>query len=217
MPFYDYQDSLNIQKGNPGLRPEFTTSLDMNYNKSFKNRHTLLFSMYYKRTTSLISRYQVKEVNSNNITIVNTYVNANNAHAYGIEISARNPISKWLEFSSTLTLYNSGINGTNLSNDLNNNLWSFTARVNTSFKFPNNWNMQINSNYRSKTMLPRGSTDVIIGGGSSFGAFVQTTAQGYVDAVYGIDFALRKEFMKDRKASLSLSISDILRTRVNSI
>lgn len=219
MPFYDYQDSLNIQKGNPGLRPEFTTSLEINYNNSLKNRHTLLFSMYYKHTTSLISRYQIKEVNStsNSTTIVNTYVNANNAHAYGIEISARNPINKWLEFSSTLTLYNSGINGTNLSKDLNNNLWSFTARVNTSFKFSNNWNMQINSNYRSKTMLPRGSTDIIVGGGSSFGAFVQTTAQGYVDAVYGIDFALRKEFMKDRKASLSLSISDVLRTRVNSI
>ena len=77
--------------------------------------------------------------------------------------------------------------------------------------------MQINSNYRSKTMLPRGSTDVIVGGGSSFGSFVQTTAQGYVDAVYGIDFALRKEFMKESKASLSLSISDVLRTRVNSI
>jgi hypothetical protein len=144
-------------------------------------------------------------------------VNANSAHAYGLEISARNPVRKWLEFSSTVTLYNSGINGTNLSKDLNNSLWSFTARVNTTFKFPNNWNMQVNSNYRSKTMLPRGSADVIVGGGSSFGAFVQTTAQGYVDAVYGIDFALRKEFMKDRKASLSLSISDVLRSRVNRI
>jgi outer membrane receptor protein involved in Fe transport len=218
-PFYDYQDSLNIQKGNPGLRPEFTTSLEMNYNKSLKNRHTLLFSMYYKHTTSLISRYQIKEINSNSnsTTIVNTYVNANSAHAYGLEISARNPIRKWLEFSSTVTLYNSGIDGTNLSKDLNNSLWSFTARVNTTFKFPNNWNMQVNSNYRSKTMLPRGSADVIVGGGSSFGAFVQTTAQGYVGAVYGIDFALRKEFMKDRKASLSLSISDVLRTRVNRI
>ncbi|MFN6375546.1 MAG: TonB-dependent receptor domain-containing protein [Chitinophagia bacterium] len=218
-PFYDYQDSLNIQKGNPGLRPEFTSSLEMNYNKSLKNRHTLLFSIYYKYTSSLISRYQIKEINSssNNTTIVNTYVNANSAHAYGLEISARNPVLKWLEFSSTITLYNSGINGINLTQELIDNLWSFTARINTTFKFPSNWNMQINTNYRSKTILPRGSADVIVGGGSSFGAFVQTTAQGYVDAVYGIDFALRKEFMKDRKASLSLSISDVLRTRVNSI
>lgn len=219
MPFYDYLDSLNIQRGNPGLKPEFTNSLEMNYSKNLKKRQTLMFSIYYKHTTNLISRYQIKEANpsSNTSSLVNTYVNASSAHAYGLEASARNPVNKWLEFSSTVTFYNSGINGTNLSKDLSNNLWSFTARVNTTFKFSNNWNMQINSNYRSRTMLPRGSTDVIVGGGSSFGAFVQTTVQGYVDAVYGIDFAVRKEFMKEKRASLSLSVSDILRSRVNSI
>jgi len=219
MPFYDYQDSLNVQKGNPGLRPEFTTSLELNYNKRLKKRHTLLISGYYKHTTNLISRLQVKELNPIDASslLVNTYVNARSAYAYGLEFSARNPINKWLEFSSTFTVYNSGINGTNLSDDLTNNLWSFTGRINTSFKFSKDWTMQVNSNYKSKTILPRGSTDVIVGGGSSFGAFVQTTAQGYVDAVYAVDFALRKEFLKDNRASLSLSISDVFRSRVSSI
>ena len=39
-------------------------------------------------------------------------------------------------------------------------------------------------------------------------------ANGYTEPVYGFDIALKKEFLKDKSASLSLSMNDILRTRV---
>ncbi|MFZ9301356.1 MAG: outer membrane beta-barrel protein, partial [Chitinophagaceae bacterium] len=43
--------------------------------------------------------------------------------------------------------------------------------------------------------------------------FVQTTAQGYVKPNYSLDFAIRKEFLKEKKGSLSLSINDLFKTR----
>ena len=43
------------------------------------------------------------------------------------------------------------------------------------------------------------------GGGSS--------AQGYTRPNYGIDAAIKYEFLKDKKASLSLSMNDIFKTK----
>ena len=46
-PFYDISDSLNISKGNPGLRPEFTNSLELSYSKIFKNRDNFIASSIF--------------------------------------------------------------------------------------------------------------------------------------------------------------------------
>jgi hypothetical protein len=53
------------------------------------------------------------------------------------------------------------------------------------------------------------------GGGGNWGGFVQTTAQGYVKPFYNIEAAIKKDFLKDKKGSLSLSINDIFKSRRN--
>ena len=40
----------------------------------------------------------------------------------------------------------------------------------------------------------------------------EVTAQGSNDPQYSVDFGLRKEFLKDKKASFSFNINDILNT-----
>ena len=226
MPFYDYTDTLNIQRGNPGLKPEFTNSFEFNYNKNFKKSHSLLLSAYYKHTTDLITRYQVKETNpiTNKPMIVNTFVNANSSQAYGFEATAKDPVSSWLDLTTNINIYNSSINGTNLSSDLNNSLWSFFAKMNANFKLPKNWSIQVSGDYRSKSILPQSSGGGGQGGGrpgggmggGGFGGFTQTTAQGYINPAYGVDMAIRKDFMKEKRASLTLSVSDVFKTRVYS-
>ena len=52
-------------------------------------------------------------------------------------------------------------------------------------------------------------------GGGNWGGFTQTTAQGYNYANYGVDIAIRKDFMKEKRASLTLSVNDIFKTRVS--
>ena len=41
----------------------------------------------------------------------------------------------------------------------------------------------------------------------------QSSSQGYIRSFWGVDAAIKKNFLKDNKASVSLSISDIFRTR----
>lgn len=226
LPFIDYTDSLNIQRGNPNLVPEFTSSFEANYQKTFKKGHSLLASLYYKYTDNLITRYQILEPSPipGRDVIINTYINANNSQAYGLELTSRNPIKSWVEVTTNLNVYNSSINSENLKEDLNNEIWSFFGKMNINFKLPKNVSIQLTGDYRSRTILPQGGGGGGgrgMGGGGGFGGggfggFVQTTAQGYVNPNYGVDIAIRWEFMKERRASLTLSMNDLFRTRVYS-
>ncbi len=227
LPFVDYTDSLNIQRGNPNLVPEFTSSFELNYQKTFKKGHSLLASLYYKFTDNLITRYQILEPSAipGRDVIINTYINANSSQAYGLELTSRNPIKSWVEVTTNVNVYNSSINSENLKEDLNNEIWSFFGKMNLNFKLPKNFTIQLSGDYRSRTILPQGGGGGggrgmggggFGGGGGGFGGFVQTTAQGYVNPNYGVDIALRYEFMKERRASLTLSMNDLFKTRVYS-
>ncbi len=83
IPFADYTDELNITEGNPNLVPEFTSSFEMSYSKTFNKNHNFLASAYYKKTTNLITRYLEKGVNpfTGREAFINTYINANSSKA----------------------------------------------------------------------------------------------------------------------------------------
>lgn len=229
LPFVDYTDSLNISRGNPGLVPEFTSSFELSYQKNLKKGHSVLFTAWYKYTNNLITRYQIKEASpiAGRDVIINTFINANNSRAYGLEATFRNPLTKWLELTTNLNFYNSKINTNNLTSSVAiNDLWSFFGKMNMAIKLPKSFSIQLSGDYQSKTILPQGGGGGGGrggmgmgggmrggGGGGGWGGFVQTTAQGYVKPNYSVDFAIRKEFLKEKKGSLSLSVNDIFKTR----
>jgi len=49
-----------------------------------------------------------------------------------------------------------------------------------------------------------------------FGGGNIPSAQGYIKPFYGVDIAIRKDFLKNNAASLTLQMSDVFRTRLNS-
>jgi len=225
LPFIDYTDSLNINRGNPELVPEFTNSMELNYQISMKGNHGLFFSGYFKQTDNLITRFQVKEAStvSSKDVLINTYINANSSRAYGLELTSRNPITKWLETTTNLNVFNSSINSSNLQVDLNNSLWSFFGKVNMNIKLPSSFTLQLTGDYRSKSILPQnsgggggrgGGGGPMGGGGGGWGGFTQTTAQGYVMPNYGFEFALRKDFLKEKRGSLTFSMNDMFKTKI---
>lgn len=216
IPYYDFSDSLNISRGNPKLVPEFTNMFELSYDVNFKNGNNIIATAYYRQTNNLITRYQYRDKNPNpNIAdsiFISSYANANSSNAYGLEVTATNKIADWWTLTSNVNLYNSKINGSNLQSGLTNQKVSWFGKMNNTFKLPKNYSIQFTGDYTSKTILPPNRNGG--GGGRFFGGGDLSTANGYTDPVYGFDLAIKKDFLKDKSASLTLSMNDIFRTRL---
>ncbi len=65
--------------------------------------------------------------------------------------------------------------------------------------------------YQCKTNIPVNTNQGGFGGGV-FGQ-AQSSSQGYIRPFWGMDVAVRKSFLKNNAATVSLSFSDIFRTR----
>jgi outer membrane receptor protein involved in Fe transport len=219
-PFTDYSDSLNLSRGNPNLKPEFTNSLELSYQKTFPKSNSLLVSAYYKLTNNLITRYQATEKNPiiNDTVFVNTFINANSSFVGGLEFISKNKLRPWWDITTNLNLYTSKINTNDPAIQTVGQLYSWFGKINNSFKLPKNFTLQLSGDYTSKTVLaPGGSASSGGGGRGGFGQSVSGNAQGYSKPTYGVDAALKYEFMKNKVASFTLSVSDIFKTRQSDI
>ena len=212
IPYIDYTDSLNLSKGNPNLKPEFTNSLELSYLHNFDRSNNLLASLWYKNTNDLITRFQVSEFDSvlHRNVIINTYENANSSDAYGFEITVKNTITKWVDLTTNANFYNSQIIGSAEQNGITNKQFSWFGKLIMNIKLPANFSIQLTGNYQSQTSLPINNQG---GGMMNYGGGASSTLQGYNKATYGLDGALKFEFMKNKAASLTLNCSDILKTR----
>ncbi|MBX3257235.1 MAG: TonB-dependent receptor [Chitinophagaceae bacterium] len=219
IPFYDVSDILNISVGNPGLRPEFTNSFELNYNKSLGKGHSLLTSVYYKKTDNLITRYQGLQYDvplpdgKLDSAMVISFINANSSRSYGLELTSKNPLAKWMDVTTNFNFYNAQIDNSGLDSTLGvNDRWAFLGKMNINFKLPANFTIQLSGEYQSRTLVPQDGGGRRGGGGGFFGG-ASSASQGYINPNYGVDIAVRKEFMKDKRAAVTLSVNDIFKTR----
>lgn len=225
IPYTDITDPQNYSKGNPALQPEFTNSFELSYQKTFPKNYSLLVSTYFKYTTDLITRYTYYDKISAGGTAADsayftTYRNANSSMSYGLEVTGRTPLTKWWDMTTNVNLYNSKINADNIDNVPTNSIVSYFIKWNNSFKLPANFSIQLSGDYQSKSVLPQssgngggGGRGGGGGGGGMFGGAPQPSAQGYINPNYGVDIAIRKDFLKNKAASATLSVNDVFRTR----
>jgi ferric enterobactin receptor len=211
VPYTDYSDTLNVTRGNPGLVPEFTINSEMTYMKTFPHNSTLLISAYYKYTTNLITRYQDSGLNPiGEPVLINTYENASNAYTVGGEITGTVTLTKWWDASLNLNIYNSHINTNNLNEPSQPAITSGFGKFNSNFKMPGNITIQLTGIYQSKTNLPVNLSSQQFGPPNST---IQSSSQGYIKAYGGVDIAVKKTFFKNNTGSLTVSMTDIFRTR----
>ncbi len=221
LPSYDFSDPQNPSVGNPNLKPEFTHSFELSYNNAHKKQANFLATVYFKYSENLITRYIYKDVNRNvpNATdslYYGSYINANTAFTYGLELTEKLPITKWWDAMVNFNLYNTNINATIPNQSINNSLASWFTKINSTFKLAKGLSLQITWENRSKTIIPQSGGG---GGrmGGMFGGGSQTLAQGYtLPRNFDIDVALRKEWTwkNGQSGSINLSMNDIFATRV---
>jgi outer membrane receptor protein involved in Fe transport len=222
-PFTDYSDSLNLSRGNPNLKPQFTNSFELTYSLTYAGNANFLASAYYKNTTNLITRLASLGTNpvNNRPVIINTYVNAKSSFVGGLEFIARNSITRWWDITGNVNIFTSKINTIDTGQFAVTPIgeqWSYYLKAFNTFKVTKSISFQLSGDFTSKTVLPPGGSANNGGNqGRGFGGTVSGNANGYNRPTGGVDAAIRYEFMKNKAASLTLSASDIFRTRVSDI
>ncbi len=225
IPFYDYSDPVNISVGNPNLIPEFTNLVELGYQYQIDKNHSVLATAYGRITNDLITRYQFKDKNildpTKDSIAYNSFINANSANTFGLELTSKDKLTKWWDVTTNLNLFNSTLKTGSIVGGVTNAQFSWFAKINNNFKLPKNYSIQLSGDYQAKTILPAGGGGGgggrgggMFSGGGGFGQS-QSGAQGYIKPNYGVEIAIRKDFLKNNAASLTLQMNDVFRTKVN--
>lgn len=139
-PFTFINNPYSYFRGNPYLKPQFTHSLEANYD--FKKK--LFVSLSYQRTIDMIS--EVTEIGNAADVIGGTRANLNRMDSYSLTINAPfQPFKGW-----DLNLYAGAFN--NSIKDLqgfSNKQTTFTASLNTTVSLPAVFMLDANGSYQS--------------------------------------------------------------------
>ncbi len=221
LPNYNITDPLNISIGNPNLIPEFTNLAEISYQNQLSKKTSFLATVYYKNTNNLITNYQYRDKNPDTATnypkpdtvLITSYANANTSYNVGLELTTKTKLTKWWDFNVNVNVYNSTLKAGALAGGADNSQFSMFGKINNSFTLPKNFSIQLSGDYQARTILPPGRGG---GGGGMMMMFggSQVGAQGYIKPNYGVDIAIKKEFMKNKAASVTLQMNDIFRTKL---
>ncbi len=182
-PFRSYMDKYTIRTGNPALKPEYTDSYELNYMHKFKKGSFLSVEGFYRATNNLIS--QVQTVGTDGIYYLST-TNMNNDYSLGTEVMGNIDIVKWLQVNTSFSLYDYRLKGQLNGASIDRESTNYTARLNTTVKFPDASRMQLMASYSGPTV----------------------SAQGDRSGMFFTNLSYRKDFMK-RKLSVTASVRDI--------
>lgn len=184
-PFIDKSDPLTWHMGNPDLKPEYINSYEMGHIKDWK-KISLTSQVFYKMTDNVVSRYRKTDT----LGIITVYpINMSKAESYGLEFIINTQPAKFMRLMGTFSYYNTKVMGSDGDNDLTNSMLSYDAKFNASFFLPKNFSFQINGMFNGPSVM----------------------AQATRTSFYTVDAGIRKELW-NRKASLSLRLSDIFNT-----
>ena len=195
-PRIDFSDSTNISYGNPDLLPSYSSSLELNYLKTWE-RHTLSAGVFWRYRDGIVQN--VKYMDGD--IMKNTYINVSKGQDLGVEVVAKNRLFKdILQLTTSANLYwntisaaeyHSFVNGEKIDVALPaQSTLAWSARINAQFMFTKTFSGQISARYRSPRVVAQGSTT----------------------HSYSIDLGLRKTFL-DRRLILAFNVRDILDSR----
>ena len=185
-PYIDYSDSLNIETGNPALKPEFSNSFEFGMQKTWR-LGSVTSSLFYKKTNDVVE--DISRLQSNGVTITKP-MNINTNSSYGLEtVGSANPI-KWMKVNANVSLFRNENSAIPEENIEGSSRFSWSSRLNMTFIPWEGGSLQVIGTYNSPTR----------------------EVQEYHKAQYFADASFRQDMFKN-KLSLSLRLTDIFNTR----
>lgn len=188
MPFIMSTDARSYRIGNPVLRPEMNTIVEVNHLLPFAGKGNWLSSLYGRFTSDVITSFTSPLQSDPNI-LVTTYVNGKQNQSFGLENTVK--LTLWKGSEATLNgnvqwisigLTQDGVNYSNQG-------VAFDGKANVSQKLPKGFTLQVNADYDGPRTIP----------------------QGHTLERYSMDVTVRKEFSK--RFFLTASANNIFDSR----
>ena len=206
-PYVDITDPMNIRVGNPALRPEFTNSFELNYNRTFSTGNVLV-STYFRNNTDDITMYsdtisskQLEDLHNAAIdpnALLTTFINADRTNRTGIEVTWQQKIGTAFDFTPNFNAQYRDVKATVNGMDLSNQGFNWSTKLMANYrvtgvrsKFANNFSFQLSGEYESPRVMP----------------------QGKQKEQYNMDFAIRKDLFKDKAGTITFNINDVFNSR----
>lgn len=206
-PYIEISDPVNLRQGNPQLQPEFINSFELNYSKNYSGGN-FLGVVYWRNNPNDITQYsdtitteqlaQLENAAVDPNAILNTWVNASTTNRYGAEFTLQHKLGPNFEITPTVNLQYRTVKANINDVDLSNQGFSWEGRLISNYKIKtdrsklfNNLSFQLIADYESPEVIP----------------------QGRRLSEFDMDFAVRKDFLKKNRASITLGINDVFNTR----
>ena len=193
--FPKYDDAEIIKVGNPALRPQFTNSVELGYKINWE-KGSLYNAIYHRFADGTITRISSTVPPSN--LIYATFQNVNKSYNTGIEMVLAQEISKLYSFNINLNAYRNQIDAFTVENKYpsthtfsadKQEIYSGNIKLNNTFHFPKNIDLQFTGIYLAPDIIP----------------------QGKIKSRFSLDFGLKKAIQKG-KGELFFNATDILNT-----
>jgi outer membrane receptor protein involved in Fe transport len=185
-PFVSYTDPYDLSFGNPQLKPEFINSYELGYTR-FWQKTTINPSLFYRYTDGMITRFRTMDEAGIAYT---TFENLNRATSYGAELILSQQLFAWWRANGTFSYYRQIVEGSGPMMEMQNDSYSWSARLVNNITMGKGWDLQVNGFYRSPVVM----------------------LQGEMKEMYSADLGLRKTLL-DRKGTVSLRLSDMFNTQ----
>tara|TARA_R110002051_G_scaffold290773_2_gene354472 strand:+ start:4235 stop:6589 length:2355 start_codon:yes stop_codon:yes gene_type:complete len=187
-PIRQLSTPLLILTGNPSLVPQFTNSVELNYNRKLE-RGNFTFGGFYRRINDEINRRGFFDADNPTVLIVD-YDNFDSNDAYGLELSASYRPTSWWSLNGSFDVYSRTQKGfiEGESVEVNNTLSN--AKLNNSFKATKELTFQLFTFYSGR----------------------QSVLQYDLKEIFFMNAGARYNFAQG-KGTLSVNFNDIFRTQ----
>lgn len=193
--FPKYDEPELIKVGNPGLRPQYSTSAELGYKTSWA-KGSLYAAAYHRIVDGTITRIATQVPGS--VLLYNVFQNGGRSWSTGAELVWQRTVSPALSLNANANVYRRAIAAFTVVNQYpvpvpysaaRQELTSGNVKLNAVVRLPREWQTQLSMVYFAPDLLP----------------------QGRIGSRYGVDFGMKKAVQQGR-GEIVVNATDLLNT-----
>lgn len=193
--FPKYDDAEIIKVGNPGLRPQFTNTLEMGFRSTW-HMGSFYAAIFQKMADGTITRISTVAPGKNLIYAV--FQNAGRSYASGIDLQLAQKLRKLYSFDINMNLYQNTIDAFSVVNQYPvtsvygaslQRKFSWNLKLNQQLRFTNGSEVQVSMVYLAPDIIP----------------------QGEIGSRFSLDLGFKKPMLKG-KGELIFNATDLFNT-----